>query len=87
MDNQPWDSAKLADWKRMWESDMGKEAIAKFQSIREYYIDSSLGQTNPDVITALVGRAAGVDAVLQDIQTGIDAANKAAEKEGKATKK
>ena len=87
MDNQSWDKAKLADWKRMWESEMGKEAIAKFQSIREYFIDSCLGQTNPNVITALVGRAAGVDAVLQDIQIGIDAANEAAKKEGKATKK
>lgn len=81
MDNQSWDKAKLADWKRMWESDMGKEALNKMKQLKDLCLDSALKESNSDAINFYVGRAAGIDLVMIDIQTGIEAAEEAANKE------
>ena len=83
MDNKAWDKPKLQEWKKFWESEMGQEALAKMRAIKEQCSNDSMGQANPDMIAAYVGRAAGIELVLQDIQVGINAAN---EKEDKAKK-
>lgn len=76
MDNKPWDKAKLDEWKKFWESEMGQEALAKMRKIKEQCLADSMGQADPNFVSAYVGRAAGVELVLQDIQAGIDAANR-----------
>ena len=86
MDNQPWDKAKLEEWKRFWESEMGKEAIKKIQSIKEQCLSYAMQQADPNSVTFYVGRAGGADLVLQDIQAGFDALE-ALGKEEKAAKK
>lgn len=87
MQNQSWDNAKLAEWKKHWESEMGKEAIAKIKQLKEMALDLAIQQSNTEAITYYVGRAAGIDLVLTDIQTGITAAEEAAKEDQEKAKK
>ena len=73
MDNQPWDNAKLKEWKEFWESEMGQEALKKMRSLKEQCLNMSMQPTDPNAIAFYVGRAGGIDLVLQDIQAGITA--------------
>ena len=83
MDNKAWDKPKLQEWKKFWESEMGQEALAKMLRIKDLCLTHALEQTDPDTIAFFVGRAGGVDLVLQDIQAGVNALNG---KEGKTKK-
>lgn len=87
MDKQPWDKARLEEWKKMWESEMGKEALAKMQAIKEQLVTESLNQADPNMIAACIGRVAGIELVMQDIQAGIDSLAKLKEKEEPKKKK
>ena len=73
MDNQPWDKAKLEEWKRFWESEMGQEALRKMRSLKEQCLTLSMTPTDPNVVSYYVGRAGGIDLVLQDIEAGFNA--------------
>ena len=73
MDNQPWDKARLEEWKKFWESEMGQESLKKMQAIKDQWMNEALGQSDPNVIAACVGRAAGVEIIMQDIKAGFDA--------------
>ena len=75
MDNKAWDKPKLQEWKKFWESEMGQEALAKMLHIKDLCLTHALEQTDPDAVAFFVGRAGGVDLVLQDIQAGINALN------------
>ena len=83
MDKQAWDKAKLEEWKKFWESEMGQEAIAKMQAIKENMLSNAMGQLNPDAIAACVGRAAGIDLILQDIEDGFIALGNAGKEDKK----
>ena len=87
MDNQSWDKAKLEEWKKFWESDMGKEALAKMQAIKEQMLTEAINQVDTKMITACVGRAAGIDLIMQDIQAGFNALANLKEKEEPTKKK
>ena len=87
MENKPWDKAKLEEWKKFWESEMGKEAIAKMERIKNQCFELSMQQTDPNVVAFYVGRAGGIDLVLQDIRVGIESLANLAEKEEKTAKK
>ena len=76
MDNKPWDKAKLEEWKKFWESEMGQEALSKMRQIKDQCLHDSMMQSDPNFISAYVGRAAGIELVLQDIQVGINAAER-----------
>lgn len=76
MDNQPWDKAKLEEWKKFWESEMGQESLKKMESIKDHWVSEALRQTDPNVIAACAGRAAGVEIIMQDIKAGFDALEK-----------
>ena len=73
MVKEAWDKAKLEDWKKFWESEMGQEAIDKMIAIKEQMINNSMAQSNADLVSAFVGRAAGIELILQDIKAGFDA--------------
>ena len=73
MENKPWDKAKLEEWKKFWESDMGKEAIDKMQRLKNQCFELSMQPTDPNAVAYYIGRAGGIDLVLQDIQAGITA--------------
>lgn len=83
---EAWGKDRLAEWKNFWESEMGKEAIKRMVEIREHYLDLAMQQTDPNNTNFCVGRAGGVDLVLQDIQAGIASLDKYKEKEGKGGK-
>ena len=83
MDNQPWDKAKLQEWKKFWDSEMGKIALEKMNAIKEQMINNSMAQADADTIAAFVGRAAGIELILQDIQAGIDSLEKMGEEDKK----
>ena len=85
MENQPWDKAKLEEWKKFWESEMGQEALAKMKSLKMRCLDFAV-QAKTDEVTFYVGRAAGIDLILQDIEAGIRAANEAKKKEAEPEK-
>ena len=88
MDNQPWNSAQLADWKRFWESDLGQDYLLKLERTKQLVFANIINNANAtqDSIMNLAGRAAGIDAVIQDIRAGIAAATEKA-KEDKPKKK
>ena len=83
MNNQSWDKAKLEEWKMFWESEMGKEALNKMQTLKEQCLTLAMTPTDPNAVAFYVGRAGGIDLVLQDIQAGINALEGLAEKEEK----
>lgn len=87
MDNQSWDKAKIADWKRFWESDIGQEYLAKLEEVKQMLFVNIMNSVDKEgTIMNLAGRAAGIEIVIQDIKQGIIAANEN-EKEDKAAKK
>ena len=83
MNNQSWDKAKLEEWKKFWESEMGKEALAKMKALKEQCLNVALNPTDPNVIAFYVGRAGGIELVIQDIQAGIRAAEEAKKEQEK----
>lgn len=84
MDNQPWDKARLTEWKKFWESEMGKEAVAKMNKLKTELLDESMRRINAEEISWCTARAAGIQIVLDDIQTGIKMADEAAKREKEA---
>lgn len=87
MDNQSWDKAKLEEWKNFWDSEMGQEAIKRMQYLREQQINNSMTQSDTGMIAAFVGRAAGIEMVLQDIDGGFNALKQMEKEEEKDKKK
>ena len=79
--NVAWDTPKLKEWKKFWESEMGQEALKKMRAIKEQCLNDSMGQADPNYVAAYVGRAAGVELILQDIQAGIIALEQREEEE------
>ena len=73
MDNQPWDKTKLEEWKKFWDSEMGQEALKKMRNLKDQCLNLSMQPTDPNVAAYYVGRAGGIDLVLQDIQAGFNA--------------
>ena len=87
MDNQPWDKAKLEEWKKFWESEMGREAIKKMCQIKDQLLNEALGQADPNTVAAYIGRAAGVEMILQDIEAGFTALEELGKEDEKNSKK
>ena len=84
---EPWSKAELEDWKKFWESEMGQRALEKMRNIKQQLIDASMSQADVNSIAAYVGRAAGIEMVIEDIEAGFDALAKLTEKEEKTAKK
>ena len=75
MDNQSWDKwpkAKVEEWTKFWGSEMGQEALNRINAIKQMQIDLAMTQGEPNLVAAYIGRAAGVEMILQDIQAGFD---------------
>lgn len=71
MEQLPWNEQELRQWAEFWESDMGKRSITQFKGISSDFANRETMTVNPDEIMALVGRRAGVEAILGFIQAGI----------------
>jgi hypothetical protein len=83
MNNQPWDKAKLEEWKKFWDSEMGQEAINKMKTLKDTCLRFALEVAEPEKVTFYVGRAAGIDLVIADIEAGFRALDETKEKEAK----
>lgn len=81
MDNKSWDKARLAEWKKFWESEMGVEALKKMEILKANCLENAMVAADNETIAGFVARAAGIELVKQDILTGIEAADRALEKE------
>ena len=81
MDNQPWDKAKLEEWKKFWESGMGEEALKKMNAIKDQMTMEAMKQGDSNAVMAYIGRAAGIEMVIEDIQAGFEALKKLEEEE------
>ena len=87
MDNQSWDKwpkAKIEEWTKFWTSEMGQEALARIKAIKQMQLDLAMTQGDPNLAAAYVGRAAGAEMILADIESGINAYESLKRKEGKA---
>lgn len=84
---EPWDKEKLLEWQKFWDSEMGKEALKKMESLKQQCLTLALQVNNPDAVNFYVGRAGGIDLVLQDINAGFNALKELIEKEDKKTAK
>lgn len=84
--NKAWDKAKLSEWKKFWESEMGVEALKKMDILKNNCLEQAMGTASNETIAGFVARAAGIELVIQDILTGIQVANEALEKEGSKKK-
>ena len=73
MDNKPWDKARLTEWKKFWDSEMGQEALSKMRHLKELCLTHAMTPTDPNTVAYYVGRAGGIDLVLRDIEAGFTA--------------
>ena len=82
-----WDKAKLEEWKKFWDSEMGQEALKKMEFLKNDILERALAPAQTEAVTYYVGRAAGVDLVIQDIKAGFDALKELEKEENKKAKK
>lgn len=85
-ESQAWGIDKLSEWKSFWDSEMGKEAINKMLTLKTQCLELAMQPADPNAVNFYVGRAGGIDLVLQDIQAGFDSLEQLKEKEGKGKK-
>ena len=83
---ESWDKAKIADWARFWNSDIGQEYLAKLEEVKQLVFMNIMNSADKEALANLAGRAAGIEVVIQDIKQGI-VTGKENEKEDRAKSK
>lgn len=83
---QEFTKADLADFKRFWESEVGKKYIKKMEETRKQLLQMAMGANDRDQSFRTVSIANGFDSILQDIEATIKTAEEKA-KENKPEKK
>ena len=78
--------ADLADFKRFWESEVGKKYIKKIKDTRKQLLQMAMGANERDQAFRAASIANGFDSILQDIEATIKTAEEKA-KENKPEKK
>ena len=87
MNNQSWDKAEIAAFAEMWESDVAKKYLDKLKNGRDSFLNAAMSATEANDIICNTKIAAGMDLILQDIQTGTDTANANKREEEEAKRK
>ena len=78
---------RYGEWKRFWESEMGKIALAKMEQLKNGQLDVAMDLStnaqvpNDSAILAAVNRARGIELVIGDIKHGIELAKLNSKKE------
>ena len=78
---------RYGEWKRFWESEMGKIALAKMEQLKNGQLDvamdlsTNVQVSNDSAILAAVNRARGIELVIGDIKHGIELAKLNSKKE------
>jgi hypothetical protein len=68
---EPWSDQEILMWKEFWDSDMGKVAVSRIKAISDDFSAQELQTIDQNLIVALAGRRAGVEAVLNMITVGL----------------
>lgn len=77
--------AELADFKRFWDSEVGKKYIKKIEETKKQLLEAAMGTPDKDYAFRSVCIANGLESVLLDIKATIANVNKEA-KENKTAK-
>ena len=89
MTTEKINEAELKEWKDFWNSETGKKAIEKMETLKQsnlnYAMELSDKVTNPgEPVLAAISRAKGIQIVIDDIKTGINLADEKEKEGGKA---
>lgn len=68
--------AELADFKRFWESEVGKKYIKKIEETKNQLLNAAMGTADKDYVFRSVSIANGLESVLLDIKATISDVNK-----------
>ena len=72
MDNLPeekqWSKEEKAEFRKFWESPIGKKYIQRIKDSKEGELDICMGVNEPDVICRHAGIANGFNSILLDIE-------------------
>ena len=63
-----WTDTHRRNFRRFWESELGKESKQILQDLRQSELDGALTEPTSERITARVNQAAGIDKVIQTIE-------------------
>lgn len=78
---------ELADFKRFWESEVGKKYMKKIKDTKEQLLDAAMGSVDESYVFRSTGIANGFQSVIIDIESMIRAFDDGAKKEETAEKK
>ena len=84
--NEAWSNEQIAEFKEFWTSKVGEEYLEKLEGTKQLFFNAIMNATDKEILSNLSGRAAAIELVIQDIQTGIATAINN-EKEEKTVKK
>ena len=80
-----FNKAELADFKRFWESEVGKKYRRKMEETKKQLLDAAMGSVDKDYVFRSTAIANGFQSVLQDIDATINNVNQE-ERTAKKTK-
>lgn len=82
MDTEPRDEKTKVQWLKFFESDLGKLLLQDIKDLGNGLVSNALKATTQEEVMYYMGRASGVEYVLEYIMAGIEAGKKV-EKESK----
>ena len=81
-----FNDAELADFKRFWESEVGKKYLKKITETKKQLLEAAMGSVDRDYVFRSTAIANGLESVLLDIKATIENKNKEDKKTAKDTK-
>lgn len=84
---EKWDQKKYQEWKRFWNSEMGKLALAKFEQLKRANMDTTIELAkkgySSETIAHYASVASGIDVVIQDVLQGMALAQEVGKSDSK----
>lgn len=77
---------ETADFKRFWESEVGKKYMKKLETTKEQLLDASMGSVDKDYVYRSTAIANGIHSIILDIKAITDNKSKEDKKTAKDTK-
>lgn len=81
-----FNDAELADFKRFWESEVGKKYLKKIKETKKQLLEVAMGSVDRDHVFRSTAIANGLESILLDIKATIDNKDKEDKKTAKDTK-
>lgn len=77
---------ETADFKRFWESEVGKKYMKKLETTKEQLLDASMGSVDKDYVYRSTAIANGIHSIILDIKAITENKSKEDKKTAKDTK-